>query len=191
MNLIKTSLLALCLTVSGGAFAEMPHIQNVTINPTPPGAKVGAAYLNIFNPTDDVLTLTNVSSTTIGRVEIHKTEIVDDVAKMRKLDKVNVDPEESVAFTHGSYHIMLMDLKEPLMPGDVIPLTFHTSQGDVALEVRVADSIQMPKDGHDSMSHGSHSNHDMGANDAMDCMKPKCKTHSEGDHSGTDASHSH
>lgn len=191
MNLVKTSFIALCVLATSVVSAEMPHIQNVTINPTPPGAKVGVAFLNIHNPTDEELTLTKVSSSVIGRVEIHRTEIVDDVAKMRKMDNVSVESQESVAFTHGGYHIMLMDLTEPLMPGELIPLTFHTSHGDVTLDVRVADSIQLPKDSHDSLSHGSHSNHGMDAGDAMDCMEPKCKKDQDHGHSGTDSSHSH
>jgi len=109
---------ALAALTSTAAFAELPHIKNLTINPTPPGAKVGAAFFNVHNPNDTAITLSKVSSPVISRVEMHLSTVVDDIAKMRKLDAVEIDANETFSFTHGGHHIMLMDLEGPLFPGD-------------------------------------------------------------------------
>jgi len=102
---------ALAALTSTAAFAELPHIKNLTINPTPPGAKVGAAFFNVHNPNDTAITLSKVSSPVISRVEMHLSTVVDDIAKMRKLDAVEIDANETFSFTHGGHHIMLMDLE--------------------------------------------------------------------------------
>ena len=151
INIAKTTLLIL---VSGAAFAEVPHIKNLSINPTPPGAKVGAAYFNLHNPNNSAITLSKVSSPAINRVEMHLSTVVDDVAKMQKLDSVEIAPNETFSFTHGGHHIMLMDLEEPLFPGDLIPIVFHTDQGDITIEARVAEKIMLPKDGMQHLGHG-------------------------------------
>jgi len=158
MKLLKIAASTLLALVSGAAFAELPVIQNAMINPTPPGAKVAAAYLTLHNPGDEVLTLNSVSSPVISRVEIHKTEIVDDIAKMRRQESVKVGSGESMKFTHGGLHVMLMDLEGPMMPGDTIELVFHTNHGNVSVDVPVLEQIEMPKDNH-SMDHGESKEH--------------------------------
>lgn len=154
MKSIRLVVLAVTTLVSGYAYADLPHIMNLTVNPTPPAAKVGVAFLNIHNPNSTPITLSKVSSPAISRIELHLSEITDDVAKMRKLESIEIAADENFAFKHGGYHIMLMDLEGPLFPGDVIPLVFHTDQGDVAVEARVAEKIALPQDSMEGMSHG-------------------------------------
>ena len=102
---------------SAFAWAELPHISDLRINPTPPGAKVSAAYLNIHNPGCDELVLSAISSPVIKRIEIHKTDVIDDVATMRQQESVVLGANEQVAFKHGGLHIMLMELDGPMVPG--------------------------------------------------------------------------
>ena len=159
MKLSNVAAVTLSTFISGSALAELPHIKNLVVNPTPPGATVGAAYFNLHNPNNSAVTLKKVSSPAINRVEMHLSEVVNDVAKMHKLESVEVAAEETFNFSHGGYHLMLMDLEEPLFPGDLIPIVFHTDQGDVTVEARVAEKIALPKDGmqameHDKMDHG-------------------------------------
>lgn len=139
--------------VSGSAYAELPEVKNLTINPTPPGAKVGAAYFNLHNPNDSAINLLEVSSPAISRIEMHLSELVNDVAKMRKLDSVEVAATETFSFSQGGYHLMLMGLESPLVPGDLIPIVFHTDQGDITVEARVAEQIILPTDGMEKMQH--------------------------------------
>lgn len=162
MNVKSKSLTVLIAAlVSTFAWAELPHITDVRVNPTPPGAKVSAAYLNMHNPGNDELEILNISSPAIARVEIHKTEVVDDVARMRKQESVVLAADEHVAFKHGGLHIMLMGLESPMIPGNKIPLVFHTNQGDITINAQVAETIALPGDSkhadmnHDDMDHGT------------------------------------
>lgn len=137
----------------GSVYADLPYIKNLTINPTPPGAKVGAAYFNLHNPNDTTMTLSKVSSPAINRIEMHFSEVVDDVAKMHKLESVEIAADETFNFSHGGHHLMLMNLEGPLFPGDLIPIVFHTDQGDITVEARVAEKITVPTDGMEKMEH--------------------------------------
>jgi len=154
------ALAALMSATATPVLAEAPMVERAIINPTPPGAKVSAAYLKLHNPGTNTLSITRVSSPAITRVEIHRTEMNGDVASMRKQDGLEVGAGETVLFTHGGLHLMLMDLTAPMKPGDLIPIIFHTNEGEVLVDFRVNEDIELHDMGdsktmeHGKMSHG-------------------------------------
>jgi len=154
-HLFRIAAATLVTVLASPAFAELPVASKAMINPTPPSAKVAAGYVNLHNPGGDSLEISAVSSPAINRVEIHKTEMHNDVMSMRELPSVTIPAGESVQFTHGGLHIMLMDLEAPMIPGDVVPLVFHTNNGDLMVDFKVAEEIQMPKNMQDS-THSAH-----------------------------------
>lgn len=133
---MKKLLLGLTL-LGSSAFAELPTVANAHIPQPPPGAPVAGGYLTLNNPSDEALVLTGVSSDDVPRVEIHRSEIIDDVATMSKIDEILVEAGGAVELKHGSYHLMLMGLQEQLQPGDTITVTLESSAGpiDVVLTV--------------------------------------------------------
>lgn len=59
--------------------------------------------------------------------------------KMRRLDGVTVAGGQSVTFKPGGYHLMLMDLKQPLKQGEKLPLTLvFEKAGEVSVEAAIA-----------------------------------------------------
>ncbi|MFZ2508944.1 MAG: copper chaperone PCu(A)C [Steroidobacteraceae bacterium] len=48
---------------------------------------------------------------------VHRTEIVDDIARMRAVAVLHVAPGERVEFAPGGLHVMLTGLKAPLVTG--------------------------------------------------------------------------
>jgi len=133
-----------------------PHIMNPFVTATPPGATVAAGYLKIMNMSDKPLEITGAQSTSVSRVEIHLSSIVDDVAKMEKVDSLVVPAGETVELKHGSYHLMLMELTSSLKPGDTVDITLNTSSGEVSLQMPVVK--QSMSGGHD-MKHGEKMKH--------------------------------
>ncbi len=89
-----------------------------------PGRTFAAAYLTLHNQGPVPLTVSRVSSTHFAKVEIHESQVVDDVIRMRRLDSVTIDVGESVKFESGGKHLMLIDPKECLDVGDSITLQF-------------------------------------------------------------------
>lgn len=48
--------------------------------------------------------------------------------KMRRLDGLDLPAARTVEFAPGGNHIMLLDIKEPLVPGGRVPLTLIVSR---------------------------------------------------------------
>lgn len=107
---------------------------------TPPGAKAGGAFLQIVNAGKAADRLVSASSDVAGTVEIHEMAVTDGIMRMRALDKgLAIAAGETVTLKPGGLHVMLMELKKPLVAGETIKarLTFEKA-GAVDVEFPVA-----------------------------------------------------
>lgn len=106
---------------------------------TPGGAKVGGGYLKITNNGKEADSFTGGSASFAGRVEVHEMAVNDGVMRMRELAKgLEIKPGETIELKPGSFHVMFMDLKQPLKQGDSLKgtLTFaKAGQIEVAFKV--------------------------------------------------------
>ena len=94
---------------------------------TAPQQKVGGAYVTLTSPADD--RLVGVSSPVAGRAEVHEMRMDGNVMRMRELtDGLALPAGKPVALAPGGHHIMLMDLKQPLVAGQVIPVQLRFQQ---------------------------------------------------------------
>ena len=103
---------------------------------TPPGATSGGAYFVIENagPTPDKLI--GATSPAAGAVEIHQMVMDGGVMKMRALPALDVPAGGRLALNPGGYHVMLLELKQPLQVGDKVPLTL-TFQNAGSIDIAV------------------------------------------------------
>ena len=114
---------------------------------TPGGAKVGGAYLELKAAPGPGDRLVSVSSPAAGTVEIHEHINEGGVMKMRRVDGSAVPGGASVMLKPGGYHLMLMDLKQPLKQGDKLRLTLTFEKaGTLAVEGPVAPLGAMAAD---------------------------------------------
>lgn len=97
--------------------------------------------------------LTGGSTQVAGRVEIHAMTMENDIMRMRQLkDGLEVPAGGEVTLKPGSFHVMLMDLKQPLQAGDKVPLTLtFAGAGTVETQLDVRPAGEMP-----AMDHGAH-----------------------------------
>ena len=106
------------------AFAEDYKVGSLAIETpwtraTPNDAKVAAGYMKIVNSGKIDDHLVGGSTTIAGKVEIHEMSMVDNVMKMRQLPGgLDLKPGQSVELKPGSYHVMFIDLKRQLKPGE-------------------------------------------------------------------------
>ncbi len=110
---------------------------------TPPGAKVAAGYLSVRNSGKLPERILGASSPAAERVELHIQVREGDVLKMREVQSVEVPPGQSRMLRPGSLHLMLVNLRKPLVRGQSIPLTLRferTGDLQVELEVQAADT---------------------------------------------------
>lgn len=106
---------------------------------TPAGAKVAGGFMVIENTGKESDFLIGGSLVRSGRVEIHEMAVVNDVMKMRELAQgLEIKPGEKVTLKPGGYHVMFMELKEPLKEGDAVDGTLVFKKGGtVAISYKV------------------------------------------------------
>jgi copper(I)-binding protein len=86
---------------------------------TPGGAKIAGGYLKVTNNGASADRFVGAKSDAADRVEIHEMSMNDGVMKMRPLPNgLEIKPGETVELKSGGYHLMFMDLKQPLKQGD-------------------------------------------------------------------------
>ncbi|WP_238163837.1 copper chaperone PCu(A)C [Kribbella pittospori] len=87
-----------------------------------------AAFMSLTNPGNTDIKLTSATSPVAGVVQLH--EIASKDGKMIMQEKPGGITVPATSHTHlspGGDHIMLMGLKQPLKPGDEVPLTLTFS----------------------------------------------------------------
>jgi copper(I)-binding protein len=73
-------------------------------------------------------------------VELHKTVMENGVMKMQPQESVEVPAHNKVEFKPGSLHIMLVNLKQDLKPGDRLELTLQFDKaGAKTIQVSVQE----------------------------------------------------
>jgi periplasmic copper chaperone A len=129
---------ALLVGVSTNAIAADIALDHPWARATPAGAQVGAGYVTIKNTGAAPDRLVSATSDVAGKVEIHEMTMADGVMKMRAVNGLDVAPGKSVELKPGGYHIMFVELKQPLKAGDSIKgaLQFEKA-GIVPVEFKV------------------------------------------------------
>ncbi|MEA2821396.1 MAG: periplasmic copper chaperone [Bradyrhizobium sp.] len=93
---------------------------------TPGGAKIAGGYLKITNNGTVPDRFVGAKSAEADHVEIHEMSMNDGVMKMRPLpDGLELKPGETVELKSGGYHLMFMDIKQPLKAGDTFKATLQ------------------------------------------------------------------
>lgn len=108
---------------AAGIRAEQPWARATALQ-----QKVGSAYVTLTSPAGD--RLIGASSPVAGRAEVHEMQMDGTIMRMRELaDGLVLPAGKAVALAPGGYHIMLVDLKQPLVAGQVIlvQLRFQTA----------------------------------------------------------------
>jgi periplasmic copper chaperone A len=138
----STALLALLV---GSAQAQEVKAGDLVITQpwsraTPGGAKIGGGFLTIENKGAAPDRLIGVAGDVAGKIEIHEMAMNNGVMTMRPLDKgLAIEPGKTVKLAPGGYHLMLMDLKQPLKQGDKVPVTLEFEKaGKVQVSLDVA-----------------------------------------------------
>lgn len=148
-------LCGLLLLGSNAVFAHEFKLGDLTIEhpwarATPPGAAVGGGYLVIENSGASADRLLSASAEICDHVEIHQMAVKDGVMTMTPLPEgVEVPAGGSIEFSPRAYHLMLMQLKQPLKQGEEFhgTLTFEKAgKIEVHFEVESIGS-QGPEEG--------------------------------------------
>ena len=125
--------------VAAGAFAADVTVTAPWARATPPGAKVGAAYMSLRNAGAAGDRLVSAATEVAERVEIHEMSMDNGVMKMRQLTGgLDVPAGKTVDLKPGGYHLMLIGLKQPLKAGETVKATVTFEKaGAVPVELKI------------------------------------------------------
>ena len=115
--------------------------------PTPPVAKTGAVYFRALRNTGPQPDrLIGASTPAAARVEIHESSIDNaGVMRMREIEFIDLPPRGEVRPRHQGYlHLMLIDLKAPLVDGGRFPVRLKFERNG---EVEAMVWVEQPKGG--------------------------------------------
>jgi copper(I)-binding protein len=129
LSLILAAVLSVSLAVP--ALADDVTLGSLKISApwaraTPKGAAVGGGYLTITNTGSTPDRLIGGTTAIASRFEMHEMSMDNGVMKMRQLAQgLEIKPGEKIEFKPGSYHVMLMGLKQQLIQGQHFKATLQ------------------------------------------------------------------
>lgn len=119
--------------------------ENAWVRASVAGQKATGAFMRLTAST--ATRLVRAESAAAGVTEVHEMKMEGDVMKMRAIAGLDLPAGKAVDLKPGGYHVMLMDLKAPLVSGTPVPLTlvFQDAQGvQSELSLQVPVSAKMP-----------------------------------------------
>jgi copper(I)-binding protein len=141
-GLVLAAALAL---IAGPGLAETYKLGAIEIEQpfaraTPKGATIGAGYMKITNRGTEADRLVGGTVAFAQRFEVHSMTMEQGVMKMREVkDGLEIKPGETVELKPGGYHVMFVDLKQPLKQGDNVKVTLKFAKaGTIDVEYPVA-----------------------------------------------------
>jgi copper(I)-binding protein len=144
--------------LSAAAAHAQTQVSDAWARATVPGQKASGLFARITSAAGG--TLVAVRSPVAGVVEIHEMAMDGTVMRMRALPAGLALPAgQTVELKPGGFHVMLMDLKQPLQPGQPVPVTLVIQGQDgrqETLEVQApvrALGAPAPGAGHDHARH--------------------------------------
>ena len=154
---LATALSALLLSTD--SMSREYTIDKLVINKvhafeTPPGAQTAGGYLTITNTGTEDDTLISGTSSFADVTQVHEMKMENNIMKMRHLETgLAIPAGATIELSPGGYHMMFMQLTQPLKDGDSLAasLTFSKA-GELPVDFQVVDRRKQEA-GHATMTH--------------------------------------
>ena len=129
-TLIAATTLAAALA-SGAAMADNDAVkaEGAWARASVQGQKATGAFMRLT--AKDGARLVRVETPAAGVTEVHEMKMDGDIMRMRAVPALELPAGKTVELKPGGYHVMLQDLKAPLMKNTSVPLTlvFQDAKG--------------------------------------------------------------
>lgn len=144
---MKLKVLATVLTLAAGLVsAQTVEVSGAWARASVPGQTATGAFMTLT--AKEGAKLVSVASPVAGVAEVHEMSMDGGVMRMRAVQGgLDLPAGKAIALKPGAYHVMLMDLKKPLVKGSTIAMTlvFKDAKGQESkLEVAVPVSMTPP-----------------------------------------------
>jgi copper(I)-binding protein len=124
---------------------QLPKVEGAWVRTAVPGQQGTGAFMRLT--ARQPMQLVAVATPMAGTAEVHEMKLEGDIMRMRQVAKVDLPAGQTVEFKPGGYHFMLMDLKQALKPGTMVPLTLvlrDARGGEHKLELNAIVAAQAP-----------------------------------------------
>ncbi len=95
-----------------------------------PSGLPAAGYVTLSNAGDKPVDLVSVSSPDYGSTMLHQTVSNGTTETMIMVDRLTIPAHGSATISPGNYHLMLMQAKHTIAPGDTVHLKLKFSDGE-------------------------------------------------------------
>ncbi|KXZ59835.1 hypothetical protein Bravens_00050 [Brevibacterium ravenspurgense] len=172
MKLRKTLMAALAaatLTLAGcgggdtaTSAADALKIDEPWAKAVPQDKGMTGVFATIENEGKETITITGAESDVAGKVELHETtgDGKGGMSMKEKEGGFELAAGDTLELKPGGDHIMLMDLKQDIEPGEEIKITVKTSAGDFDLTAPAREFTGAKEEyAPDEHDHGEHMDH--------------------------------
>jgi hypothetical protein len=112
-----------------GSAAEAVDVSGAYARAVPPGQPNGAVFMEVTNGGGEAHALVAAESPVAETVELHSHRMEEGMMRMRREERIDLPPGETVAFAPGGLHLMLIGLNRQLEPGQQLDLTLIFEDG--------------------------------------------------------------
>ncbi|MBX9848543.1 MAG: copper chaperone PCu(A)C [Rhodocyclaceae bacterium] len=139
----RVALLAFVSLFVTAAHAADVEVQSPWVRGTVEGQKASGAFMTLTSAKGATLVGASVSKKIAGVTEVHEMKMDGDRMLMRAIPRLELPAGKPVALARGGYHIMLMDLKQPLKPGSSIDIELKIENAAKKIEtVKVKAAVR-------------------------------------------------
>lgn len=125
------------------AMADSLTSDDLWLRESVPGAENGAGFGTFHNPTDEDIVVIAASSNAAADVELHRHVHHQGQMAMEQVESLAIPAGESVELRPGGYHLMLMQLHQPLEIDDEHTVVLQLNNGErVEFQVQVKSLLQ-------------------------------------------------
>jgi hypothetical protein len=119
----------LCMAIGTGALAGEIVVVDPYVRMVPQGVPTTGAFMLIKNTGNTDRKLLRVDSSAAKTVELHSHINDNGVMKMRQVRELEIKAKGQTELKPGSYHVMMIDLRQALQEGEKVPLTLSFDDG--------------------------------------------------------------
>lgn len=143
MRTMAATLVAALLGIATTSALAQVEVTSPWARATVQGQKTSSAYMQLKSSEESFFV--GAESPAAATVELHEMRMDGNVMRMRAVPKLDLPVGKAVELKPGGYHLMLIDLRQPLRKGDIIPITLKIEGRDkiqktVELKAEVRES---------------------------------------------------
>ena len=137
---MKKITLSLCLLAAATLAQAQVTIHAPWVRGTVPMQQASGAFMQLS--ADKTTRLVAAQSPVAKVVELHEMVMDNNVMKMRQIPGLDIVPGSTLDLKPGGFHIMLIELKQQLKGGDMVPITLVFE--DTQTKKQFTQEVQAP-----------------------------------------------